>query len=41
MVGRKTRRAQGSVLFPRQSAPVLSHGVDYDTATETEMTFNS
>jgi hypothetical protein len=40
-VGRKTRRVQGSVPLPRQSAPVLSSGVACDTAQENRTTFNS
>jgi hypothetical protein len=36
-VGRKTRRAQGSVPLPPQSAPVLSRGMGCDTAQEKEL----
>jgi hypothetical protein len=39
-VGRKTRRALGSVPLPRQSAPVLSRGVSCDTAQENRTAFN-
>ena len=40
-VGRKTRRADGSVRASRQSAPVLSRGVGCDTAQENRTAFNS
>ena len=41
MVGRKTRRADGSVPMTRQSAPVLRRGMGCDTAQENRMAFNS
>jgi hypothetical protein len=40
-VGRKTRRADGSVRASRQSAPVLSRGVGCDTAQENQTALNS
>jgi hypothetical protein len=40
-VGRKTRRADGSVRASRQSAPVLSRGAGCDTAQENRTAFNS